>query len=135
MSRRGKLDQRQDEDVAGLNRFALLVLAGQPCQPQLVMHPHQRVRLHSLLMIGHDKLGAPRPVSRVPPLKNHPSARQSGGVYRSLTVVVLVPSFAVRVVVTHSMRAPPCAPSSIRASDSNVRIAPARVVTCENCNT
>ena len=36
-----------------------------------------------------------------------------------------VPSFAVRVVVTRSTRAPPCAPSSIRASDSNVRWAAA----------
>ena len=52
VSRRGKLDQRQDEDVVGLDRFALLFLAGQPCQPQLVMDPHQRVRLRSLLVIG-----------------------------------------------------------------------------------
>ena len=46
---------------------------------------------------------------------NQPSACQSGAVNRSLTVVVAVPSFAVRVVVTRSRSAPPCAPSSIRA--------------------
>ena len=69
VSRRGKLDQRQEEDVAGLNRFARLLLAGQPGQPQLVMHPHQRVHLRSLLMIGHNKLCAPRPISRMPPLQ------------------------------------------------------------------
>ena len=44
MSRRGKLDQRQEEGVAGLGRFALLLLAGQPCQPQLVMDPDRRER-------------------------------------------------------------------------------------------
>ena len=32
-----------------------------PWRPQLVMHPHQRVRLRSLLMIGQNKLCAPRP--------------------------------------------------------------------------
>ena len=72
VSQRGKLDQRQEEDVAGLDRFALLLLAGQPgqpCQPQLIMHPHQRVRLHRLLVIGHNKLCAPRPISRMPPLQ------------------------------------------------------------------
>ena len=57
---------------------------------------------------------------------NQPSACQSGAVNRSLTVVVAVPSFAVRVVVTRSTSAPPCAPSSIRANDSSVRLAPAR---------
>ena len=56
MSRRGKLDQRQKGRRAGLDRFALLVLAGQPCQPQLVMDPHQRIRLRSLIVIGHDEL-------------------------------------------------------------------------------
>ena len=52
---------------------------------------------------------------------------------RSRTVVVAVPSLAVRVVVVRSRSAPPCAPSSIRANDSSVRIAPARVLACENC--
>ena len=64
--------------------------------------------------------------------RNHPSARQSGGVYRSRTVVVAVPSLAVRVVVVRSWSAPPCAPASIRANDSNVRLAPARVVASRN---
>ena len=41
--------------------------------------------------------------------------------YRSRTVVVVVPFLAVRVVATHSMRAPPSAPNSMRASDSSVR--------------
>ena len=53
----------------GLDRFALPFLPSQPRQPQLVMHPHQRVRLHSLLVIGQDELCAPRPVSRMPPLQ------------------------------------------------------------------
>ena len=69
VSRRGKLDQRQDEDVAGLDRFALLFLSGQPCQPQLVMDPDQRVRLRSLLMICQDHLSMPRPLSRMPPFE------------------------------------------------------------------
>ena len=69
VSRRGKLDQRQEEDVAGLDRFARLLLAGQPCQPQLVMDPHQRVRLRRLLVIGHHQLCAPRPLRRMPPLQ------------------------------------------------------------------
>ena len=30
--------------MAGLGRFALLLLAGQPCQPQLVMDPDRRER-------------------------------------------------------------------------------------------
>ena len=60
--------------------------------------------------------------------RNHPSARQSGGVYRSRTVVVVVPSLAVRVVVVRSRSAPPSAPSSILANDARVRIAPARVL-------
>ena len=60
--------------------------------------------------------------------RNHPSARQSGGVYRSRTVVVVVPFLAVRVVVVRSISAPPSAPSSIRANDARVRIAPARVL-------
>ena len=51
MSRRGNLDQRQEEGVAGLDRFALLLLAGQPCQKQLVMDPDQRVHLRRLVMI------------------------------------------------------------------------------------
>ena len=42
----------------GLDRFALLLLAGQACQPQLVMHPHQRVHLPGLLVIGQYELGA-----------------------------------------------------------------------------
>ena len=45
---------------------------------------------------------------------------------RSRTVVVVVPSLAVRVVVVRSWSAPPSAPASILASDSNVRLAPAR---------
>ena len=52
----------------GLDRFALLLLAGQACQKQLVMHPHQRVHLRRLL-IGQDELGAAGPVSRVPPFE------------------------------------------------------------------
>ena len=55
--------------MAGLDRFALLLLAGQPCQPQLVMDPDQRVRLHRLIVICHDELCAPRPVRRMPPLQ------------------------------------------------------------------
>ena len=62
--------------------------------------------------------------------RNHPSARQPGGVHRSRTVVVVAPLFAVRVVVVRSISAPPSAPASIRANDSNVRIAPARVLAC-----
>ena len=69
VSRRKNLISDKPEDVAGLDRFALLLLAGQPCQPQLVMHPHQRVRLHSLLVICQDKLCAPRPIRRMPPLQ------------------------------------------------------------------
>ena len=72
VSRRGKLDQRQKEDVAGLDRFALLLLACQPCQPcqtQLVMHPNQRVHLRSLLMIDQCHLSAPRPIRRMAPLE------------------------------------------------------------------
>ena len=59
------------KDVAGLDRFALLLLACQPCQPcqtQLVMDPNQRVHLHSLL-IEQCHLSTPRPVSRMPPLQ------------------------------------------------------------------
>ena len=56
--------------------------------------------------------------------RNHPSARQSGGVNRSRTVVVVAPLFAVRVVVVRSISAPPSAPASIRANDARVRIAP-----------
>ena len=52
---------------------------------------------------------------------------------RSRTVVVTTPVLDVRVVVTRSRSAPPCAPSSIRASDSSVRTAPAFSVACENC--
>ena len=55
--------------------------------------------------------------------RNHPSARQSGGVYRSRTVVVTTPLLEVRIVVTCSRSAPPCAASSIRPNDSSVRIA------------
>ena len=47
-------------------------LARQPCQPQLIMHPHQRVRLRSLLVIRHHQLGTPRPLSRMPPLQEPP---------------------------------------------------------------
>ena len=64
--------------------------------------------------------------------KNQASARQSGGVYRSRTVVVVAPFLAVREVVVRSTSAPPCAPASILASDSSVRIAPARVVAARN---
>ena len=39
---------------------------------------------------------------------------------RSRTVVVATPLLEMRVVVTRSRSAPPCAPSSIRASDSSV---------------
>ena len=38
-------------------------------QPQLVMDSHQRIRLRSLLMIGHNELCAPRPINRMPPLQ------------------------------------------------------------------
>ena len=48
--------------------------------------------------------------------------------------MVVAPLFAVRVVVVRSISAPPSAPASIRANDSNVRIAPARVLACRNCN-
>ena len=64
--------------------------------------------------------------------RNHPSARQSGGVNRSRTVVMTVPPFTVLVVVVRSMSTPPCAPASIRANDSSVRLAPARVVAAKN---
>ena len=136
VSRRGKLDQRQARRRAGLDRFALLLLAGQPCQPcqpQLVMDPHQRVRLQRLIVIGHDELCAPRPIRRMPPLQKPSVSRASpAACYRSRTVVVITPVLAVRVVVVHSRSAPPCAPASIRANDSSVRIAPARVVASKN---
>ena len=35
--------------MAGLDRFALLLLACQPCQTQLVMHPNQRVHLRKTI--------------------------------------------------------------------------------------
>ena len=35
--------------------------------------------------------------------RNHPSARQSGGVHRSRTVVVVAPLFAVRVVANEDL--------------------------------
>ena len=51
---------------------------------------------------------------------------------RSRTVVVVAPLFAVHVVVVRSISAPPSAPASIRANDSSVRIAPARVLLSRN---
>ena len=66
---------------------------------------------------------------------NQPSACQSGGVNRSRTVVVATPLLKMRVVVTRSRRAPPCAPSSILANDSSVRTAMAFSMDCKNCKT
>ena len=63
---------------------------------------------------------------------NQPSACQSGAVNRSRTVVVATPLLEMRVVVTRSRRAPPCAPSSILANDSSVRTAMAFSMDCKN---
>ena len=54
------VDTRRIEELVAALRVALLLLAGQPCQPQLVMDPDQRVHRRSLIMIRHHQpSGAP----------------------------------------------------------------------------
>ena len=98
------------------------------------MDPHQRVHLRSLLVIGQDELCAPTPVRRMPPLEkpsvSAPIRRRVPLTHRSSSDTALRDA---RSRDPFQERAALRAPSSIRASDSSVRTAPARVVACENC--
>ena len=128
------------EDVISAEASQLCVGAGDRCS---AVQEDGDTRSKHLELLFHRLHPADQPPSpdrglagRAPSAEtspNQPSACQSGAVNRSLTVVVATPLLEMRVVVTRSRRAPPCAPSSILANDSSVRTAMAFSMDCKNC--